>query len=581
MKNNKNIENTLKKYSGHLKEPVSVYINWAAYDELSDNIRLNEEIALQQLEEVIRLKNKGIKFDYYLMDAFWFSKKGGYRQWREGSWPEGGQKWLSLCKKHNILPGLWFSTNVRVAGYEYWFLDEIDEWKDSLSHDERAFCLFEGGYLSHFMETLRTYAAQGIKIFKFDFADFTAVTPSGKEKYSPMEAYCLNKEAFIKAIKGFKDEFPDTVFLAYNGYGGYYLDTSAPQVNSIDFDWLQVFDSLYCGDPRLADIPCMNFWRSKDIYSDHMVRYYYDSGIPLPRIDNSAFMIGKTGTCYYRKKQAWKGMLLLSLCRGGWVNTYYGNLELIDDQEADWFAKVQKIFFNFQKEEALKLVGGIPGKGETYGYLANGKDGGILIMVNPSQTNRTETIKDYAPGISEGSIIFTDKGKKPKIDNAKVEIGAEQLIVLGYGKYAAEDYNLGIEPDVHIPEALDDLGLPFVPDTHENATTWHGMFEMAGTYRLVIQLYEQYGNPARLSGGAYPDGTTMEKIIGINVNAGGKEIPVTLDYDKALWSGLSWGVGEFQLKEEDIDEPLTIKCTAKHTEKLTLRSTVYKITGTS
>jgi hypothetical protein len=40
----------------------------------------------------------------------------------------------------------------------------------------------------------------------------------------------------------------------------------------------------------------MNFWRSKDIYTDHMVKQYDFNQIPLERIDNSAFMIGKTVT---------------------------------------------------------------------------------------------------------------------------------------------------------------------------------------------------------------------------------------------------------------------------------------------
>ncbi|MFW6370831.1 MAG: hypothetical protein ACOC10_06455, partial [Bacteroidota bacterium] len=226
-RNNNNIEETLKNYQIHLDEPVSVYINWAAYDELSDDIRLNDKTAIRQFNEMLRLQKKGVKFDYYLMDAFWFSKQGGYREWREESWPNGPDEWFELCEKHGIKPGLWISTNLRVAGYEYWFLDPVPEWEDSLSIDKRSFCLFEGGYLPHLMETLRMYARKGVKMFKFDFADFTAFTPEGSKKYAPYEAYLLNKQAFLNAVKAFREEFPDVLFLAYNGYGGYYLDTSA------------------------------------------------------------------------------------------------------------------------------------------------------------------------------------------------------------------------------------------------------------------------------------------------------------------------------------------------------------------
>src|ERR1039457_3435984 len=56
-----------------LREPVWVYNNWSAYDELSDNIPLTETLALKELDELIRLRRYGLHFDYYMMDAFWFA----------------------------------------------------------------------------------------------------------------------------------------------------------------------------------------------------------------------------------------------------------------------------------------------------------------------------------------------------------------------------------------------------------------------------------------------------------------------------------------------------------------------------
>ena len=54
-----------------LKNPLFIYNNWASYDELSDNIKLTGEVAMKQLEEVIRLKKNGLRVDAYLMDMFW------------------------------------------------------------------------------------------------------------------------------------------------------------------------------------------------------------------------------------------------------------------------------------------------------------------------------------------------------------------------------------------------------------------------------------------------------------------------------------------------------------------------------
>ena len=60
-------------------KPVFVYNDWSSYDELSDNIPLTEELAMKELNEVLRMKKNGVQIDYYLMDAFWFDKDGGYR----------------------------------------------------------------------------------------------------------------------------------------------------------------------------------------------------------------------------------------------------------------------------------------------------------------------------------------------------------------------------------------------------------------------------------------------------------------------------------------------------------------------
>src|SRR5947208_5266940 len=51
-------------------DPIFVYNNWSAYDELSDNVPLTEQLAMKELDEILRLRHFGVRFDYYMMDAF-------------------------------------------------------------------------------------------------------------------------------------------------------------------------------------------------------------------------------------------------------------------------------------------------------------------------------------------------------------------------------------------------------------------------------------------------------------------------------------------------------------------------------
>ena len=75
-------------------------------------------------------------------------------------------------------------------------------------------------------------------------------------------------------------------------------------------------------------------------------------------------MIGKTGTCYYRATNAWKGMLILEYGRGGWSNVFHGNLELLSDEDMAWFTKVQKLFLPLQQYAGWSMFGAIPGMGK-------------------------------------------------------------------------------------------------------------------------------------------------------------------------------------------------------------------------
>lgn len=154
-------------------------------------------------------------------------------------------------------------------------------------------------------------------MFKIDFANFAATPPHLKRTLLPAEIRSANQAAWRGAVKAFRQAHPDARFLAYNGFDDRPIQraTDLPLHKAVDTRWLEAFDALYCGDPRPADTPALNFWPAKDIYSDHMVHVYQFNDAPLSRIDNSAFMIGVTGTCYRRGAAAWRGMLVLSLAR--------------------------------------------------------------------------------------------------------------------------------------------------------------------------------------------------------------------------------------------------------------------------
>lgn len=558
-----------------LNQPVAVYNNWSAYDELSDNVELTEALALKELDEIVRLRRAGIRIDYYLMDAFWYATNGGYREFRQPHWPNGPDRWLKACRDNAIKPGLWVASNVPFR------LEVLPEWRSSMDVTGSAMCFFDGGFLAQFIDTMQFWYDRGVRLFKFDFANFTIATAAAARRYTKEEVFRRNCDALRLALLEFKRKNPEVLLAAFNGFGGDTEGTFAAIGQTVDLRWLEAFDSLYCGDPRLSDVPAMNFWRSMDLYTDHMVRYYEANGVPLERIDNTGCMFGVAGTCYARRTSAWKSMLLLEHARGGWMNVYYGNLELIDDSKAKWFAKVQRLFFSLQSFGHTYPFGGLPGQGEPYGFCAVAADGSVYTVVNPSQAIRVvklPRVHRLQGSFQNGRVQFRDAGFEPRLSAANTDavpredeltMGPEQLAVIGYGEYAKSRYDLGIQDDVVIPKSIQPLVATFHSEG-TNAVAGTITAPLRGDLRIIMRQSAN-SKPVRTSRGSPPNGTSLGRIFLIQVAQAGRSIPVRINYDKAIWSGLSWGVGEVRHEDFKAGSALRIRCVSLEARPIELK----------
>ncbi|MFZ0739308.1 MAG: hypothetical protein WAM96_19585 [Candidatus Acidiferrales bacterium] len=558
-----------------LRDPIWVYNDWSAYDELSDNIQLTEELAMRELHEILRLRKSGVHFDYFMMDAFWFAPDGGYRTWRKPSWPDGPDRWIAECQANGIKPGLWFSTNTLVK------INAAPQWKDSLTENGGAMSFSDGPFLSDFMDTLQYWYDHGIRAFKFDFVDFNAATPAVAKSMPPEQIRARNETAFRDALKAFRHKNPDILLVAFNGFGGDVESTAGPFPfhNPIDLRWLEAFDSIYSGDPRPSDVPEMNFWRSMDIYSDHMVRRYEESFVPIERIDSTGFMVGNTGTIYYRKTNAWQGMALLEAARGGWVNTIHGNLEFIDDAKARWLAKLQSMYGPLQAMGRTKTFGGIPGDTEPYGFGSLGEDGTLYAVMNPAQDIATLQMpllsRVQKPNLN-GRLLFRDAGFVPLLHGDSITLGPGQLALVGFGHYANSEYDLGIQEDVQIPRSIESIAAQFT-SSGVNVIEASVPPPVKGDLRIVMQQRGLDGTIQRSWEGGPPNGKNMGTFFTINVTQDGKPLPVVINYDKVIWSGLSWAVGEVRKSSWAPEKPLVIRIASAERDPRKLEGKLYEV----
>jgi hypothetical protein len=559
-----------------LGDPVWVYNDWSAYDELSDNIPLTEQLAMRELDEIIRLKKSGVHFDYYMMDAFWFDPDGGYRRWRKPNWPDGPERWIAACQKNGLKPGMWFGTNELVK------INAAPQWKDSLTAKGGSMSFSEGGFLADFMDVLQYWHDHGIRMFKFDFVDFDAATPAGEQKYSKAEIRERNENAFREALRKFRGKNPDVMLVAFNGFGGDMESTAGPFPfhNPIDLRWLAVFDSIYSGDPRPSDVPETNFWRSMDIYGDHMVRRYEQSGMPLERIDSTGMMVGNTGTIYYRKTNAWQGMLWGIMARGGWVNTVHGNLEFLDEEKARWFARAQRLYEKLQAEGRTKSFGGIPGNVEPYGFGSFDTSGAVYTVMNPAQAVRElelPRLSRVQQPLGPGRIIFADAGFAPVLQGARITLGPGQMAAVGFGRYASTAFDFGVQEDVVIARGIVPVDTQWV---ERGKNTIEAVIQppAKGDLRILFQQRDQNDKIMRSWPGGPPNGKSVATVLRIVVEQNGKPIPVELAHDKVIWSGLSWGAGEVRRKDFANAGAITVRCSSEEKGALKLDGQLYAVT---
>jgi hypothetical protein len=556
-----------------IQDPIVVYNNWSSYDELSDNVPLTEQLAMKELDQVLRFRRNGVPFGYYMMDAFWYAKDGGYRTWRKSTWPNGPDSWLNKCRDNGIKPGMWFGTNLLVQ------LDPAREWEDSLNQKRTAMCFYKGGFLPHFMNTLQLWYDRGVRMFKFDFVDFSAAPPDVEASTPAGEIQRRNETAFREALTQFRETNPGVVLVAFNGFGSEMEMTSGPFPfrHLIDLRWLTVFDSIYSGDPRPSDVPMMNFWRSQDVYSDHMVRRFEDSGVPLERVDATSAMYGTTGTIYYRKTQAWKSGLMMMLARGGWVNTIHGNLELLNDEQAAWMAKAFRLYLPMQALGRPKTFGGIPGAVEPYGFASLSSEGELYTVENPTQAVRTIELRLLSAEQrrpANGRVLFRDAGFQPDLSGNSISLGPEQMAVIGFGKYARPEYDMGVEEDVDIPMSIGPIPATF-QSVASHAVEGRIQPSLGKIIRIVLQQRTPEGDIRRTWAGGPPRGENMANVLKIQAMQRGQALAVRINYDKVIWSGLSWGVGE--VDKFAAGEPVVIRCTSTEKDAVKLDVKVYQV----
>ena len=497
----------------HAKKPprnLRIYCDWGMHDELSDHLDLSEEKVHAAIDEIVALRERGVRLDYYLMDAFWFRPGAWYDELDPVKFPCGFAPVTAHMREAGLSFGLWFDVNFIHA--------HLDEPQLRRLPEVGGVC-FDAAAKARMQEAIAARIREdGVKLLKFDFAYFDCENPA-HASHSALLSESKEKGVrhFVEMLEALRREEPELVVLAYNGF-----TTRLDFIGSVEEHggyacspwWATLLDYVYCGDPRPSEIAAPSLAKSILFYTDAMVRDFQTSLFPLDQIDDHGTMVGNTGTIYWLGRETLRDSLILNILRGGGKFHLYGDLQLLDEGDKDYVAWAYRIYEEVRGRNMTTVtVGGNPALREPYGYVSSDGERGFAVLVNPAGEERDFTLAcpEWRAGARvRGAVLCRSGvvGEEPfKIFRAlTLPLAPEEVVTLSWtvsgsaplGVCTTVDAGRTLECAVASPAAA-------VSFYHEDGSVW----------RTLRGLPE-----------------------GVRITAGGRPAGISVQVD--VWSGVSW-----------------------------------------
>lgn len=511
---------------------LRIYGDWGAHDEMAGEKELDEQLSFRQLSLLKKGKERGVSFDYYLMDAFWYDRKGNYLTFLEKNWPQGPERFLEELAGQDMKFGLWFDVNMsRLVLPEELLEEKGNSGGLCMGYEENVKMLFRG---------IRTQLERcGCSLLKLDFAYFDC--ENGKHRVHSPERLASKEPAirnFLRELTGLCQEYPDLLIAGYNGFTADLeciasSDRRKGEEFAISPWWCLYLDYLYCGDPRPSELPAGNLGNSLIWYTDAMIEKFSESLMPLTAIDDHGTMIGNTNTIYYLGKGNFRDSWILNIARGSRRELLYGDLELLNEEDWRFLADCRELFeFICRPSVHTVPVGGSPARGEVYGYVNGDGKRGYVTLVNPGAGEAffRLTGEEWDPGrrrlwkIYAGKNFLKEGNKEEKSKGegrgAEIRLTSEEVAV-----YAWEQREI-VEKEGYLildPAACETIRLS----------------GSCGSFS--VKVTDRDGKALRLLGG--------EKDP-LQVQSPEEEAGLERVYPQRFWSGCSWMA--YRIKPSDV-----------------------------
>ena len=291
---------------------------------LYQKVELTEPLVLKNIEQLTALQGRGIKFDYYCIDAGWNDPRGDLKTFHPANFPHGSDRTFKEIHDLGMRPLLWISPAQGPAAFRFDVVNPMLTPEDNIGASS-SLCMAAARWRNMLREAM-LYQIQhnGVHGFKLDEVAFYC----GRSNHGHLpNKYGVETtmDAFIDTLNAAQAECPDLLVMLYWRF-------MSPW-------WLLHADTIYQRGLLMegstpSPLPSRITRQSVTVSLDQGHDLNWNC-MPLIGQDSLGVWLSNTRWASWMGAEGWREAWIMDFVRGNMMHQLWGDLSFLKSRRCD------------------------------------------------------------------------------------------------------------------------------------------------------------------------------------------------------------------------------------------------------